>query len=151
MANTKKKAKNSSNKLTIKEAKLVKGIVEGKTKRQAAIEAYNTKSPETASVVASNVLKKVNVQEALQEALEKAGLTPSKVVDVVKEGMEAQRLVIVGNGEEAMADLQPDHSIRLKAAGMAANFMGLGKNNEPQGNSYHFTQINNDMGKKYAD
>lgn len=138
-------------KLTIKEAKLVKGIVEGKTKRQAAIEAYNTKTPETASVVASNVLKKVNVQEALQEALEKAGLTPSKVVDVVKEGMEAQRLVIVGNGEEAMADLQPDHSIRLKAAGMAANFMGLGKNNEPQGNSYHFTQINNDMGKKYAD
>jgi hypothetical protein len=123
--------------LTVKEAKLVKGIAEGKTKRQAASEAYDVKNINTAGALASVTLRKPHVQEALQQALEEKGLTPSSVVDVVADAMKAEKVVIIGKDEDAFADVQPDHSIRLSAAKMAANFMGL--NQQPQGG----TTVNN--------
>jgi len=43
--------------LTVKERKLTKGIAEGKTKQQAAMEAYDAATPETASAIASETLK----------------------------------------------------------------------------------------------
>lgn len=67
-------------KLTVKEAKLVKGIAEGKKKRQAGFDAGYTGKPETVSVDVSKTLKKPNVQEALQVELARQGITLEQVV-----------------------------------------------------------------------
>lgn len=67
-------------KVTVKQARFVKGIAEGKKKRDAARDAGYSGSPETLSVTASEVLKKPNVQEALQAELEKQGITLEKIV-----------------------------------------------------------------------
>jgi hypothetical protein len=130
-------------KLTIKQAKFVKGVASGISKREAAKLAGYSGSPETLSVTASEVLKKPNVQEALAIALEKHGLSPDSVVSVVKDGMSATKVNIIrdplGGEDSAFAEETPDHSIRLKAAGMAAQFMGIGKQATVEG-GIHFHQ-----------
>ena len=49
---------------TVKERKLVKGIARGKSITQAALDAYDTTSPDSAKAIGSRALTKVNVQEA---------------------------------------------------------------------------------------
>jgi phage terminase small subunit len=128
-------------KLTVKEAKLVKAKVKGMTHAQAYKAAgYKDTSQEVAVANTHKVLKRPNVQEALQQALEKHNLTPDRIMSVVNDGMSAEKVVIVGKDNDAFADVQPDHSIRLKAAGMAAGFMGLNKTPEGTTN-YNFINV----------
>lgn len=142
----------ASKPITVREAKLVKGVVQGKTKRQAAIDAGYTGSPETVSVRASNVLKKDNVQEALQKALEKHDLTPDRIMAVVSDGMNATKVNIVrdpmGGEDSAFAEETPDHSIRLKAASMAAQFSGLNKQDQIPP-AVHFHNHQSEQREKY--
>lgn len=112
-------------KLTVKQAKFVKAKVEGKSGTQAYMEAYGTKNKATAAVEASKTLNKPNIQEAFQQAMAAQGITIEKIVKPIADGLEAEKVHIVGNGDQAMAEVVPDHSIRLKASGMAQNILGL--------------------------
>ena len=112
--------------LTPKEIKLVNGIAQGKTKRQAAVEAYNAKTLETASSMASEALKKPNVQEALAEAFAKHGITIDAATKPIADGLKAVKYSDIKD-QNASGELIPDHTTRLKAAGMAFNLMGVGK------------------------
>lgn len=113
--------------LTPKEIKLVNGIASGKTKQAAAMEAYDAKTPETASVIASNTLKKINVQEALAQAFADHGITIEAATKPIADGLKAEKTQITGSGDTASVSNVPDHPVRLKAAGMAFNLMGVGK------------------------
>ena len=125
--------------LTVKEAKLVKGIAEGKPKYKAAIDAGY--SPKTAPTIASQTLKKVNVQEALQVALQKHNITPDRTIQRVSEALDAEKVAIVGNGDQAMAEITPDHGTRLSAVKIANNLMGLGQKQDGGGDvHYHLHQ-----------
>lgn len=117
-------------KITVKEAKLIRGIAEGKTPRQAALETYNVSTPESASALASKTLTKVNVQEALGIALNKYNITPDRTLKRVSEALDAEKVTIVGNGDDSMAEITPDHTIRLSAVKIAHNLMGVGQNKE---------------------
>jgi len=77
--------------LTVKERKLIKGIAEGKTKKQAAIDAKY--SPRSAGSIASETLRKPDVRAALVEAMEKAGITDTRIVEVMNEGLRANRVI----------------------------------------------------------
>ena len=117
--------------LTVKQKKLVKGIAEGKTKRQAAIDAgYSPDNPEAASVSASQQLKKPNVREAFLEAMDKAGITNDTVSQVLKDGLVANRVISAIPGTEAnggtvdFVDV-PDHPTRLKAVKIAVDILGV--------------------------
>lgn len=113
--------------LTIKQAKFVKAKLEGKSGTQAALEAYDT-TPKVARTIAAENMAKPNIREILQAEFAKQGITLEAIVKPIADGLKADKVVIVGKDEDAFADLQPDHSIRLKASGMAAQFMGIGKN-----------------------
>lgn len=130
-------------KLTIKEVSLIRGVIAGKTKRQAAMDAGYSGTPEVVSVTASKVLSKANVQEAMQQALAKHNLTPDRLAGVVADALGATKVMIIGNGEDAMADVQPDHAIRLRAADMAGKFMGVGKTDEDESKNGSTTIIFN--------
>jgi hypothetical protein len=119
-------AKQLEQKLTVKEIKLVDGIVRGKTKRQAAIDAgYTGKTIETIGVTASQVLRKPNVQELLAQAFERHGITIDAATKPIADGLKAEKEQFDKDGETV--GTSPDHSIRLKASGMAFNLMGIGK------------------------
>lgn len=112
--------------LTPKERKFIKGVVAGKTKRQAALEAYDVKTPETASVMASETLKRPNVQEALEAAYAEHGLSISKLIKPIADGLEASKDVYKNNNETKQVELvgsEPDHPTRLRAASMGLGLM----------------------------
>jgi hypothetical protein len=117
--------------LSPKKAKVVKAKVEAELKglpQQVAAEAaFPNQTPGAAAVSMSRALKDANVQEALAEAFAKYGIDIDTAVKPIGDALKAERVVIVGKGDDAFADVQPDHAIRLKASGMALNLMGIGK------------------------
>jgi hypothetical protein len=133
--------------LTIKELQIVKAKVEatleGRSQRSIAKELYPNASPRAAEVEISYNLRKPAVKTVLQAALEKHGISADRIMGVVSDGMKATKVNIVrdpsGGEESAFAEETADHGIRLKAAGMAANFMGLGKDAK-DAPSVHFHQ-----------
>lgn len=140
--------------LTPTQARVVKAKVEadiaGKTITEVAPTVFpDAKTPESARVMMSQTLQNLTVQEAIQNALAEAGLTVDKLAGVVVDAMDATKTVIIrdkaATAEEsdnsAFADEVPDHGIRLKAAGMAAQWMGIGKVGEG-GSAVNFNFIN---------
>ncbi len=113
--------------LSIKEIKLVKGIAEGKKKRHAAKAAGYTGSPETLSVTASKTLKKVNVQEALANALREHGITLDAAIAPIGRALTATKVSISGNGESAFAEVVEDIDLQLKGSDRALKLMGIGQ------------------------
>jgi hypothetical protein len=126
-----------SPKLSPTEAKYIKAKVEGKSNTQAALIATRATSVNSAKTLGHRLSTKVNVQEALQIALDKHGLTADRIIGVVADGMDATKTVIIGKDEDAFADQVPDHGVRLKAAGMAAQFRGYGKTTVEGGIHFH--------------
>ena len=116
--------------LTVKEAKLVKGVAQGKTKRQAAIDAGCTGTPETISVSASEVLRKPNVQEALQEELKRQGISIEQVVAPVTRALT-------------------DDSIELQLKGHDRAMKILGANHNTPNVNINFNQVANDQRDVY--
>lgn len=137
--------------LTVKEAKLAKAKAQGMTNVEAYKEAgYSRNSSETTMEANTRkVLARPPVQEAFREELARQGITVEAIIKPIADGLKAEKVSIVGNGEQAMAEVTPDHSIRLKSSQMAQTLMGVHKNSESAGGT--FIQINNDMRSKYAD
>ena len=123
--------------LTTKQAKFVKAKIAGKTTVAAAMAAYPTVDYKSASVIGAQNLEKLSIQQALQEAYERQGLTVDALVRPLAEGLRANRVVqLEGDFYETEV---PDHSTRIKAAGMAAQWIGLGKSEG--GNNFNFINI----------
>lgn len=71
-------------KLSVKQKKYVAGIVQGKSQREAALKA-GAKTPIAADQYAQRLSKNVEVQKAIDEALESQGATPEYAVKTLKE------------------------------------------------------------------
>lgn len=114
-------------KLTIKEAKLVKAKVQGKTMAQAAKEAgyMPNASDETRRREAYNITQKPHVKAQLQKELAKQGITLEAIVKPIADGLKAEKVSIVGNGDQAMAEITPDHNVRIKSSQIASKWMGV--------------------------
>lgn len=122
--------------LTYKENKLIKGIASGKTRRQAALDAYDTTSPETASAIASETLAKPNVQEALAKAFEDNGITLNAAIAPIGKALIATKVVIHGNKDEAFAEVVEDVDLQLKGSDRALRLMGIGQTNDGVTNNF---------------
>lgn len=128
-------------KLTIKEAKLVKAKAKGLTLHESYKAAGYAPTTKNASVTnAYKTLNKPNVQEALQKEMERQGITTELIIKPIKDGLLAKKVTIVGNGDSAMAEITPDHQIRLKASSMAQTLMGANKNKDGDTN-INFIQV----------
>lgn len=106
-------------KLTLKEAKLVKATIEGKNQTEAGLEADPNRKPETARVWANEALQKPTVQQAIQDAMAKMGISPERIVKPISDALDAVKQ------NQFTGEIDPDHSIRLNAAKTAASFYGL--------------------------
>jgi len=120
-------------KLTTKQAKFVKGIADGKTNTDSALEAYDTNSYETAAVIATENLKKPNIQDAIELARVKLNLTPERALKPI---------------DDALND--DDLEMRLKGSDRALKLMNIG--NKSDGNTINnFGQMVVQAKDKYAE
>ena len=119
----------------IKHAKLIRGLIAGKTAQQSALEAGYGKgvNKQAAGVQACKELKKPEVQAMLLKALDKAGATIEKSAKVLADAHDANE-VKVFNSDTGIEYSKPlvDHVTRLKAAELNGRFRGLlsNKNDE---------------------
>lgn len=118
-------------KLTPKQAKFVRGIAEGKTNTDSALEAYDTDSYETAAVIATENLKKPNVQQAVELARVKLGITPERALKPIDDALNSD-----------------DLEMRLKGSDRALKIMGIA-NKDNSGTSIQFNQIQINQKGKY--
>ena len=136
--------------LTQKQTKFVKAKAEGKTGVEAALIAYDTTDYNTAGTIAVENLQKPTIKQALDYEMAKQGITMEAIIRPVKEALTAEKVSFGGSGEEAIAGTSPDHSARLQAVKIAAQFMGIGKNTEVSG-GVHFHNHVEDKRNEYSE
>lgn len=76
--------------LTVKQRKTVKGVIEGKTVTQAALDAGYGNTPEAASVSGSRALNKARA--TMGEALDKKGIGLDAMADEIKRGLAEAKM-----------------------------------------------------------
>lgn len=109
-----------------REIAVIKGKVAGKKNVTIGAELFPEMTPGAANVTVTRVLRNVNVQEELARAFERKGITIDKVVQPVADGLTAEHAYYIDkHGNEHGGGV--DHTTRLRASGMAAQWMGIGK------------------------
>jgi len=126
--------------LTVRQARLVKATAMGKNRTEAGLYAKPDRTPESARTWASETLQKPTVKQALYEEMARQGIDIESVVRPVADGLKADKVSIVGNGDQAMAEITPDHNIRLKSAQIASRWIGI-----DGGDSSNVTNIFNNI------
>lgn len=98
--------------LTVRDRKTVKGLIEGKSVRRAMIDAGFTEN--TANVKGKEKLEKL--KPVLAELMEKRGLSDDKFLEVLEEGLDATRPVTVSLGQGMGSDIvdYSDFGVRHK-------------------------------------
>ena len=71
--------------LTLKQTKFIKEYINnGGNGTQAALQTYDTEDPDTAHAISTENLQKPSIQQVVEEALRKNGLTPDTITDNLK-------------------------------------------------------------------
>jgi phage terminase small subunit len=117
-------------KLTPKQIKFVKGVAEGKSQTQAALEAYDTTSIDVAKNIGSDNLTKPNVREALDIAMVKLNLTPERALKPIDDALNDDdvKTRLMGS-DRALKLMQPKES-----GGININFNNITKNDSDEFN-----------------
>lgn len=128
-------------KVSPKEAKLVQGVIAGKTKRQAAIDAgYTNSTPEAISSSASQTLKKLNVQDYYAELMAKHEITVERALKPISKALDAKKTVVTGDGDNASYNEVDDLDMQLKGSDRALKLLGVSAPENPITN-YNFINV----------
>lgn len=156
--------------LQLVEAK-IKAEIENIPQGVLAQQVYPNATPASASVMMSRELKNVNVQDALQVALRKHGISVDSVVKVVSDGLKARKVIdtvpiyddeidpVTGKTTQTLRRVKKvtivDHSTRLNAARTAKSFLGLDQDPKDGGNvggnTFIFNTAGAEQSRKYVD
>lgn len=134
----------------IRKTKFIKAKAEGKTNIAAGL-AAGAPTKEAASKYAQRLSKDVHVQEAINKALLKHGITLEHAIAPIGKALKATKVQITGQGDQAFAEVVEDIELQLKGSDRALKLMGIGKDKDGGGNTYNFTQVINQKASKYAD
>jgi len=110
---------------TLKERKFVKEYIKDGNGTRAASEVYDVSNNNSAAVIASQNLRRLNIYDVL----DRAGVTDDKIAETIGEGMEANKPISAVAGKdasEASVDFidVPDWQARLKATELASKMKG---------------------------
>lgn len=143
------KKKDRIENLTEKQKKFVANVAKGMPFNRAAMDAYNAKSLQTASGLASSNLNNPTIKELVLKVLDRKGINLEAALEPLVKSLKAKKNIVVG-GEMLTTDVD-DLDLQLKASDRALKLMGVSyKENESSGgNSY--IQINNIHKEEYND
>ncbi len=131
--------------LKAKTTKLIEGVVQGKTIQAAAVEAGFGRSPESASTLATREFKKVEVQQALQQALLDHGIDINLAIAPISKALNAKKVVAI-EGDFYQTEVD-DIDLQLKGSDRALKLMGVGLSDNA---SPTFVLIMNNQRDKYG-
>ena len=93
------------------------------------------------SAATAHTPAKLTQSQAFQHFMQEAGVTDQKLVQVIKEGLEANKVVVMGkDSQESFVDVQPDHPTRHKFLETTLKIKGIGKD-EGGTTNYNFINV----------
>ena len=111
------------NKITIKQKIFAKKFVELKSPMKAALESYNVKNKESASVIGNWALNQPQVQREIERIMDEMDLTDDVLVEKLIEGANAN---IVSDYKGVAVETEvPDHKTRHKFLESVIDIKGL--------------------------
>lgn len=112
-------------KLTTKQKKFTKAVIEGKTATDAVIEAgYEVKDRQNASVIGSENLSLPKIQQALGTVLDALDINMYRATKPISDALDATKAIVHGkDSEDSWIDEVPDHAIRLAAGKQARDLI----------------------------
>lgn len=117
--------------INAKQAKIIKLKTKGLKQSKIGQEVYPNATQQSANTMVSRELKKVNVQEALQQALAKHNITVDTAVEPIANALTAKKQ------NQFTGEITDDYTTQLNASKMALNLLGVQSTTAP-------TQVNND-------
>ena len=112
------------NRLNVRQKNFVKGVVlEGKTKRQSAMEAYQPSSVEVADKVACQQSKSKNVARAMIELYNAQGLERNLIAKTVVRGMKAKIHIVDFKKRKMVRTDAYDIDANLRASRLALDML----------------------------
>ena len=109
--------------LTIKQARWLKVYVDTRNATEAAMQAYDCKDRETAAHLGWENVRKL--QAHLPDLMDAMGLTLDRIMRVVNEGLDADRVEVAKfEGQIGGEKAYPDYPTRRGYADMAAKLRG---------------------------
>lgn len=129
--------------LTVRQTRLVEGMAEGKTIKQAALDAgYTTKTPADSGWKALR-----NIRQGFHEAADELGITPKEFIKnhifPLLKAERVQRSFFMGSKQEEYRDV--DYAERRQAGALFARLMGALREEKEAGGgdvNYNFTVVN---------
>ena len=104
------------------------------------------------SVATAKTPSKLTNTQAFQTFLQKAGVTDEKLVSVIKEGLEANKVVVMGKeSQDAFVDVQPDHPTRHKFLETTLKIKNIGAQTEGNTVNVNFNQAANTDRREFFD
>jgi len=116
--------------ITKKQAEIVKLKAQGKKQGEIGKALYPNATPQSANTMISRELKKVDVQQALQQALAKNNITIDTALKPIGDALQAEKQ------NQFTGEITADHTTRLQASKEALKLLDV--NNPPT------TPINNE-------
>jgi phage terminase small subunit len=103
----------------------VDGVMDGKTKKQSALDAGFTRNQ---AVSASRSIEGPITQELVRRVLANAEVTLERLAQKIREGLDATKLIVVagGSGKEETTKLLTDFETRLKYIQHACRMLHIG-------------------------
>lgn len=123
----KKHASKTKTAVKARRKKIIKSIIEGKTEKQAGIDAGL--SPKTSEAQVCEILKEPEVRQTMTAMLEKAGITDEFLGKLHREQCYATKVISAIGGKEAnggtvdFVDV-PDNTARINAMKLAYQIKG---------------------------
>ena len=107
--------------LNEKERTIVQALLDGKSQEEALLSAGY--APSTAKTQYKKVIEKSRIQSAIQIIMENHGVTETKLIETMKEGLDAEKLHNTGLGDHVRTE---DHAVRHKFMETGLRLMGHG-------------------------
>ena len=93
--------------------------------------------------------QKLTQSKAFVQYMEEAGVTDTKIVQVLKEGLDASKPVVMGKeSSDSFVDIQPDFQTRHKYLETALRVKGIGQGKDGD-KLADFIQVINEKGSRY--
>ena len=122
-----RRERSHSTALTVQQRHFATGLLEGKSKRQAAIDAGVP--PGGADSYAQRVMNNGRFQESFRDLLARKGLSEERIAETHAANLEAKKVVAVATQNGKVTDVveHPDYAVRQRAADSAWELYGRKK------------------------
>ena len=117
--------------VNVRQRRFIVGLAEGKTQRQAAVEAGVPAGG--ADSFAQRTLKDRNFQETFAAMLDRVGLSEERIIRALLESFEATKVVATATRDGRVTHVveHPDYSVRQRAVQLALDLCGRRRPSEP--------------------